>query len=206
MFILVGSIGALIISALQIAFFCRKRNAGICIHCIVRNIFLINLISGVLLTSVFKYRHFLDTSSYGAKSFIKYFILSLVVGTALILIFAVLEGYLSFEYEPPKKKAGAQIIKILSAIIFILGTVCFFATDYSLDAFGNLTADQLLINLISPTGGANQAPTQIYSKVLFYRRCLSPLFSAFLYLVISKLYTKRSIKQKPFSTVSSSVL
>ena len=71
MFILTGTIAAAIISAIEIFAFCRNRSAGKCIHTIIRNIFVINLISIGLLKYVFKYQHFLITDAYGTASFVR---------------------------------------------------------------------------------------------------------------------------------------
>mgnify|MGYP006968291129 CR=1 FL=1 len=89
MFILTGTIAALIISAVQIFFFCEKKSVGKCIHYTIRNIFSINLISLALLTYVFKYQHFLVTDSYKTASFVKFFFLALAVGIILLFISAV---------------------------------------------------------------------------------------------------------------------
>ena len=64
MFILCGTIGALIISVIEIVLFCRKRSFGKILHETVKNIFIINLVSIGLLRYVFKYDHFLDTTNY----------------------------------------------------------------------------------------------------------------------------------------------
>ena len=45
MFLLLGTVAALIISAVQIFAFCRERSAGKCIHMVIKNVFVINLIA-----------------------------------------------------------------------------------------------------------------------------------------------------------------
>ena len=79
MFILLGSIAALIISAIQIFAFCENRSFGKCLHFTIRNIFVINLVSLALLKYVFKYQHFLVTNAYKTASFVKFFFLSVLV-------------------------------------------------------------------------------------------------------------------------------
>ena len=97
MFILCGTVAALIITAAEILFFCRKRSFGTILHSAIRNVFVINLISIALLKYVFKYQHFLDTSAYEAENFLKYFALSLVVGIVWLLLFAFVNRFLTFE-------------------------------------------------------------------------------------------------------------
>lgn len=154
MFILMGTIAAVIISAIEIFAFCRNRSVGKCIHSIIRNIFVINLISLALLKYVFKYQHFIITDAYKTESFVKFFFLSLIVGAVLLFISAIINRCFTFESETPKKKPGARFIKILSVILFTLGALFFFGTIWGKGAYGDVTADQLLINLISPAGGA----------------------------------------------------
>ena len=68
-----------------------------------------------------------------------------------------------FEKEQPKKTFGARFIKILSAVLVALGSACYFGTIWGKNAFGNVTADQLLINLTSSTDGADSS---VYVEVL----------------------------------------
>lgn len=194
MFILTGTIAAAIISAIEIFAFCRNRSAGKCIHTIIRNIFVINLISIGLLKYVFKYQHFLITDAYGTASFVKFFFLALIVGTVLLFISAFINRYFTFESETPKKKAGARFIKVFSVILFTLGALFYFGTVWGKGSYGDVSADQLLINLISPAGGAED---NVYIEGIE-----GPVFnimlatSVFCLFVFSNFKIKYSLKQK----------
>lgn len=194
MFILTGTIAAAIISAIEIFAFCRNRSAGKCIHTIIRNIFVINLISIGLLKYVFKYQHFLITDSYGTASFVKFFFLALIVGAVLLFISAFINRYFTFESETPKKKAGARFIKVFSVILFTLGALFYFGTVWGKGSYGDVSADQLLINLISPAGGAED---NVYIEGIE-----GPVFnimlatSVFCLFVFSNFKIKYSLKQK----------
>lgn len=194
MFILTGTIAAAIISAIEIFAFCRNRSAGKCIHTIIRNIFVINLISIGLLKYVFKYQHFLITDAYGTASFVKFFFLALIVGAVLLFISAFINRYFTFESETPKKKAGARFIKVFSVILFTLGALFYFGTVWGKGSYGDVSADQLLINLISPAGGAED---NVYIEGIE-----GPVFnimlatSVFCLFVFSNFKIKYSLKQK----------
>ncbi len=194
MFILTGTIAAAIISAIEIFAFCRNRSAGKCIHTIIRNIFVINLISIGLLKYVFKYQHFLITDAYGTASFVKFFFLALIVGAVLLFISAFINRYFTFESETPKKKAGARFIKVFSVILFTLGALFYFGTVWGKGSYGDVSADQLLINLISPAGGAED---NVYIEGIE-----GPAFnimlatSVFCLFVFSNFKIKYSLKQK----------
>lgn len=194
MFILTGTIAAAIISAIEIFAFCRNRSAGKCIHTIIRNIFVINLISIGLLKYVFKYQHFLITDAYGTASFVKFFFLALIVGAVLLFISAFINRYFTFESETPKKKAGSRFIKVFSVILFTLGALFYFGTVWGKGSYGDVSADQLLINLISPAGGAED---NVYIEGIE-----GPVFnimlatSVFCLFVFSNFKIKYSLKQK----------
>lgn len=194
MFILTGTIAAAIISAIEIFAFCRNRSAGKCIHTVIRNIFVINLISIGLLKYVFKYQHFLITDAYGTASFVKFFFLALIVGAVLLFISAFINRYFTFESETPKKKAGVRFIKVFSVILFTLGALFYFGTVWGKGSYGDVSADQLLINLISPAGGAED---NVYIEGIE-----GPVFnimlatSVFCLFVFSNFKIKYSLKQK----------
>lgn len=159
MFLLTGTIASLIISAIWIFAFIEKKTAGRCIHCIVKNIFVINLVSIAIQRYVLKYRHFLVTDGYKTESFIKFFIVAIVVGFAFMFISALFNNMIAFEKEEPKKSHGARFMKVISAIFVALGTACYYGTIWGKDNFGDVTADQLLITLFSPTEGTE---TSVY--------------------------------------------
>lgn len=194
MFILMGTIGSLIISAIEIFAFCRNRSAGKCIHTVIRNAFVINLISLAFLKYVFKYQHFIITDSYETESFVKFFCLSLVVGAVLLFISAFINRYFTFESETPKKKAGARFIKILSVFLFMLGALCYFGTVWGKGSYGDVTADQLLINLISPAGGAeDNVYVEGIEGPVFNVMLATSVFCLFVY---SNFKIKYTLKQK----------
>lgn len=158
MFILMGSIGAAIISTVWIFAFCRKRTVLNCLHIIIRNEFVINLVSLALLKYVFKYQHIFVTGKYGTASFVKFFCLSIVVGLMFLFVSAVVRNFIFFEQEErPKKSARATALNVISAVLTALGSACYFGTIWGRGSFGDVTADQLLINLTSPTEGTDPA-------------------------------------------------
>lgn len=153
MFIVLGIIGSLIISAIEIFAFCKKKSAGTIINIILQNGFAVPLASCWLLTRVFKYQHFLMTDAYGPMNFFKFFGLSLVVGLVILFIKAVVFKYITFEEEAPKKSRGAAALKVFSLIFFALGTACYFGTNWAKGNFGDVAGDQLFITLFAPTEG-----------------------------------------------------
>lgn len=189
MFILMGSIAALIISAIQIGFFFRERKAGKCIHTIIKNLFTINLITAFFQRYVFKYQHFIVSKGYPTSSFVKYFCLAMVVGIVLLAIYAIIYKYVTFEEEKPKKKAGPKVFKLISVILFCLGSLCLVGTIWGKGSYGDVTADQLLINLISPAGGAE---SDVYVEgiegLVFPVMLMTSVFCMFVYSNFKMVY------------------
>lgn len=157
MFILFGSIAVLLVTLIQFFAFVDKKSFGTFVGKFIKNEFTVNLVVLALFKYVLKYNHVFATDAYGMESFLKYFAASFAVGLAFVLLCAVLDNKLAFERVQPKKSHGARFVKVLSAILVFLGSVCFFGTRWGKAAFGDVTADQLLVNLTSPTEGNDPA-------------------------------------------------
>ena len=157
MFLLMGSIASIIVSVLQISFFSSTRKVGTSIHTVIKNLFLVDLTSLAIQKYVLHYKHFLNTSSYKPIAFVKFFIIALLVALVYLGINALVNRYISFEGETPKKTKGTKALKIISAILFFLGILFVFATIWGGKSFGNVGADQLIINMMSPAGDGDDA-------------------------------------------------
>ncbi|MCC8016007.1 MAG: LTA synthase family protein [Clostridiales bacterium] len=182
MFILCGTIGAVIISIIEMIAFCRNRKALNYLHTVIKNIFLINLISLAILKYVFKYAHFINTDKYQTESFVKFFFLSLIVGAALLLIHAFVNRYLTFEEETASKKPGAIFMKVLSAVFCILGCAAFFGSIYAKGSYGDVAPDELFITLFSPTAGTDPGVyTEIIEGPVFQTMLVSAIIFIFIF-------------------------
>ena len=189
MFILSGTIGALIISVIEILLFCRKKSFGKILHETIKNIFIIDLTSIALLRYIFKYEHFLDTTNYSTENYLKFFALSIVVGILWLLLYAFVNRYFTFEKGNRKKSHGTRFVKLLACFLFMLGCAAFFGSIWGKDSFGDVTADQLVINLFSPTGGADTGVyTDVFEKPVFQTAFCTAVFSIFVYSDFSVVY------------------
>ncbi|MBR2134484.1 MAG: LTA synthase family protein [Eubacterium sp.] len=154
MFIILASISALLMAVVEIYFFTREKTAGSIIRIILKNLFTVDLLSLAFERYVMKYQHFLDTSGYDKINFLKFFWASIFIGVALQFIFALFNGFLFFEpHVQEKRKHGARAVKVISTILFALGCAAYFGTIWGKGAFGDVTGDQLIVNLTSPTEG-----------------------------------------------------
>ena len=182
MFVLFGTIAVLIISVLQIFLFEKKKSFGKCLHIFLKNEFIVNLVSLALLTYVFKYKHIFVTKNYGIAEFARYFLLAMVVGLCFMLLCQFLEGRLVFKNCEVKKSKGAIAIRIISPILVCLGSAMYFATIWSRKAFGEISGDQLLINLLSPTTGTDVSVyEECFEGPVFQTALVTAVFSVFVY-------------------------
>ncbi len=189
MFVLFGTIAVLIISVLQICLFEKKRSFGKCLHIFLKNEFIVNLVSLALMTSVFRYKHIFVSSSYGTNSFVKYFLLAMGVGVLFMLLCQFIEGKLAFKSCEVKKSKGAIAVRIISPIFVCLGSAMYFATDWSKSAFGDISGDQLVINLMSPTTGTDTSVyVECFEGPVFQTMLVTAIFCLFVFSKFSISY------------------
>jgi phosphoglycerol transferase len=82
-------------------------------------------------------------------------------------------------------------MKILSAIFVALGSACYFGTIWGKGAFGDVTADQLLINLTSPTEGMDpNVYLEGFEGPVFQTMLVTALFCIFAFSNFKIVYNK----------------
>ena len=154
MFILVATCAAVVCAVIEILFGMEKRSVSKCAVAVVKNIFVVDVLSLGVQRYLMKYKHFIDTSSYKTANFIKFFFVALIVGILFQTFVAVLHKRVTFERDlPPKKKGWAIAGNIVSILFYFLGKAAYTGTVWGRKEFGAVTGDQLLINLTSPTEG-----------------------------------------------------
>jgi len=148
----------------------------------VKNVFVINLVAVAVQRYVLQYRHFLVTDGYKTQSFITFFIVAMAVCAWFTFVIALCNNLMAFEKEEPKKSPGARFVKVISAVLTALGSACYFGTIWGKSAFGDVTADQLLINLTSPTEGT-EASVYIdgFEGPVFQTMLVTALFCLFVF-------------------------
>lgn len=77
------------------------------------------------------------------------------VGAVYFLVVSVLERFSFTEESPVKRKHPNRAVKAISTLFFALGIAALTGTIWGKDFFGDLTPDQILINLNSPTEGTD---------------------------------------------------
>lgn len=152
----IGAIAiGVLISIADIFLLQKEKSKRTCITIILRDTLMIVLTSMFLLNHAFKFENIFDIASRRISYSWKFLGLVLAVGVLYWLILAFIKNILRFEQSTEPQKKGTLAIKIISAILFALGLAAFTGTNWGGQAFGTLAADQIIINLTSPTEGTD---------------------------------------------------
>lgn len=180
MFYICGALAGLLTGVLNIVFFCRKRRVGTCIHLLVRDLIFPNLVSIAIMKYVLHLPNVFAPQFHGPYYPLKFFALTLLVGLVCLFAEGVLDGFIVFERTAPRHRGRAWVVRILSIVLFLLGAATFTATLWAKDTMGDLTPDQMLINLISPVGGTGEGvAVTIFERPVFQTALLTSIFALF---------------------------
>lgn len=153
MVIAAGIVFGIIVSVVELKFILKEKNIKKMIHPVIRDITVINLFTfGVM-------KYFLHCENIyfsGDPGYLLRFILSAFIVSVLWLIVSSLASTSKFLTKKEiKRKKSTWVLKIVSAVVFALGIAALTGTVWGKDFFGDLTPDQILINLNSPTEGTD---------------------------------------------------
>ncbi len=146
---------SLLISAADIFVLQKDKKAKTCITAILRNTLVIILTSLFIFKNVLKYENIFNIASRISSYSWRFLGVLIAVSVIYWILCAFFKSILRIESSNEPQKKGALAVKIVSAVIFALGIAAFTGTTWGISAFGNLTADQILINLCSPTEGTD---------------------------------------------------
>ena len=145
----------LLISIADYFLLADDKRMGTFIRIILRDVLTINLTSFFLMKNFFNVSNIFMPNAHRPSFMWKYAGLALAVGVVLWCIIGFAKRILKIEYSAPKNNKGALAVKIISTVFFALGLAAYTGTLWGKEAFGDLAADQILINLNSPTEGTD---------------------------------------------------
>lgn len=145
----------LLISFADIFLLADNKRTGTCIRIILRDVLTINLISFFIMKNFLNVSNIFIPNAHRPSFVWKYAGLALAVGVALWCIIGFVKRILKIECSMPKNNKSALAVKIVSTVFFALGLAAYTGTIWGKEAFGDLAADQILINLNSPTEGTD---------------------------------------------------
>lgn len=120
-----------------------------------------------------------------------YAVILLFCGVAWISITGLLDGKLSFtkESDDPKKH---NVIRIISVVFVALGTAAYTGTRWGKSTFGDVTPDQMLINMFSPTDGtSSEVMDTLWTGPVFQTLVVTFFFALFVFSGRILLYHKK---------------
>lgn len=196
MFILLGSISVLIVTVIQLLVFTHKKTVAHFIGRFIKNEFVVNAISFAVMKYILNYEFVFFIESYTTADFVKYFVLSLFVGLMFIFICAFYDDRLGYVRSDKKQRHSARFVKVLASFFAMLGSAFYFGTIWGKNSFGDVTADQLIVNLTSPAEGTDSAAyIDAIEKPVFQMLLVTILFTLFVFSRFNIVYkSKEKVK------------
>lgn len=182
MVFLLTTIISLLFTFLQIFLENGKKISTKHIFLFLRNVFITDIVSIGLTLKIMGYKHFIHTSEYSLFGYLVLCAISII----LSLIIWKMPKILQADYQFPKKHRLVTFLSIISVIIFAIGCIAQYTTQWCNVAFGGVTAEQILINITSPVEGTD--PEIILSGIE------EPTFSVFFYVTVFCLLLFCNIK------------
>lgn len=155
MYLLYGVLIGLALSAVDIVFFTKEKNVKNILHAIGTDTVVPNLIALYIGKNSGENISLFTIASEKPGFTLDYILYVLLFGLIALALRAFLSKSLAHLPDPPKDKKQTKIIRILSLVFFTLGSLAIVATIWAKQTFGDITADQMLINLKSPTEGTS---------------------------------------------------
>ncbi len=207
MFILCGILAGVLIGIADIFLFVPKKRVATCIHTVICDAVLANLFALAAMKYLLEIPNIFAPELHGALYPLKYLALTLAFGIAVLTARGFLTGALQFEVVPPKHKIGAWVLRICSALFFGLGVAAYTGTIWGKKTFGEITPDQMLINLNSPTEGtSSEVMTTLFEGPVLQTALLVAVFCVVAFSVRNIVYGMREKKVTVFSGLTRRIL
>ncbi len=144
----------IIVGALNVLLIKKEKNVLKAVFTCIGNAVLLNMIS----FSISKY--LLGVSNvisftHGWIYLLKICGVCVVVGAIYLALQYFIKNFVTYTEPETKYKKTALIVRIITVVLFFLGLAAFTGTIWGKEAFGDLSPDQIIINLSSPTEGTD---------------------------------------------------
>ncbi len=155
MFYIFAIISGLIIGALD-AFVIRNKKPLSAIGTVITDLIISNFFSLIATELICKLANkgtIYPLSGHSLRFYFIYSVITLICGFIFVFFAAVFGGYITFIQNKSQTKIPT-VVKF-STVLVALGAAAFTGTIWGKETFGNLAADQLIINLITPKEGTS---------------------------------------------------
>ncbi len=152
----IGAIAiGILIGIADIFLLANEKNVKKWIATILRDGLITVLYAMTLADSVLGVKNIFGISEQRISYSWKFLGLVLAVGVVFLILSGFVKRVFAIEFCQGKKKRGAFALKVVSAVLFALGIAAYTGTLWGKEAFGDLSPDQILINLNSPIEGTD---------------------------------------------------
>ena len=185
----------ILVTVADVFLFAKDKRVVTCIHAFFRDAVTVNLVSFFIMKHIFNVENIFNATGHGPLYALKYAALSVAVIVIFLCVLGFIKNILQFEYEEPKHKKGAMAVKVVSTVFFALGVAAFTGTIWGKEAFGDLSPDQILINLNSPTEGTDVGVyISLFEGPVLTTALLTALFCIILFPKYKLTYKKNERK------------
>lgn len=146
---------ALLIAIADVLFILRTKKAGTVIHTLLRDTILVFLLHFGVMRFCFSIENVYSASVHEGAYAFNTISICFLVGAVYFLLYAVISKLSIGEASPVRRPHGNRAVKVIASVLFGIGTAALTATIWGKEFFGDLTPDQILINLNSPTEGTD---------------------------------------------------
>ncbi len=133
----------------------KEKRIKSAIHIVLRDTVLNSLYFFGIMKYAFGKENIYSASAHEDNYFLLCLGISFIISAVYFLLQFAFSRLIKEEPSDVKRKKGNKAIKIISAVFFALGVAALTGTVWGKDFFGDLTPDQILINLNSPTEGTD---------------------------------------------------
>ncbi|MEG0546755.1 MAG: hypothetical protein RR552_06160, partial [Oscillospiraceae bacterium] len=158
----------------------------------IKSTILVNLFTFAIMKFGLKVLNVFSFSLHGPIYWLKYTMLALAVGAIMLTIKGILKGKITFEKNEKKLNKKNIIGRISVLIVFILGAAIYFGSSWALSYWGEITPDELLVNMHTPVKGtSSDIVATIFSEPVFSASVAIAVFSILLFSVYNIVYKNK---------------
>lgn len=145
----------LLVALADIFFNLKSKKAGNVIHTLLRDTLLVFLFHFGVMKYMFKIENVYSATAHEGAYIFNTISFCFLTGAVYFLLNTLCRKFSLGEEDKVKRPHGNRAVKVISWVFFCLGTAALTGTVWGKDFFGDLTPDQILINLNSPTEGTD---------------------------------------------------
>ncbi len=148
----------------------------------LKNALLVTVFSIAVMKYIFGFPRFLLARQYGVIGAALFIGVGTAVGLSVLGVKALIVKKMAFLAEKPEKERKKTSLKVTAVVLFMLGCLIIFLTQWAIAEFGNLSADQLLFLMFSPAAGTPAADIiNAFEGPVFLSTLLTTVFGLFVF-------------------------